>query len=351
MLPNYYQPLCGAISEEKPCGASLEYDPAFILLLSKLQPKLSAEYGNFVEAAEPISWGDIERESLALLQKSKDIRLLITLMRCRLRQLGPKALAEGLTALHFLLTQFPDDLHPQLMDEGEFEPLMRANALSELEATDGLLADLRNQHLPAATGQHITVKEYEKAHAFPREESAIAQASLAALRHEWQENGDDTLASLHQASLLLEQIKSMLKSSLGQDVPEFTQLATLLSLFSSAGSQIHLPESEVAQPPESESPHVAESDEAPQTSNNIVINQAGQPASLPIVRQKTAAIESRADALSRLIEVRAWFEKTEPSSPASLLLSFAEKTIGLSFSALLKILPAEVIALISTDKE
>ncbi|WP_421757491.1 ImpA family type VI secretion system protein, partial [Cronobacter malonaticus] len=158
-------PLPGAF----PCGVNLEYDSDFILLLSRLQPRLDAEYGQFIEAAEPVNWAEIERDCLALLNRSKDIRLLIILMRCRLRQTGLTALEEGLIALSFFLTRWPEDIHPQLYDEGEFDPLMRINALNELEDIHGIIGDLRNQLLPKAAGTQITLKIFVKSHALPRD--------------------------------------------------------------------------------------------------------------------------------------------------------------------------------------
>lgn len=349
MLPACYQPLLTAINEATPCGVSLEYDPAFILLLSKLQPKLSAEYGNFVEVTEPVSWGEIERECLALLQKSRDIRLIIILMRCRLRQSGIPALAEGLAALHTLLETFHDDLHPQLMDEGEFEPLMRANAFSELDAIDGLLADLRNQPLPAAAGLHLTIKEYEKAQAYPREEGTLSQASLDALRHEWEVTSDDTMTSLSQSALLLEQIKRLLQQSLGADAPGLDRISHLLSLFSSPAvpatqTRTEITASSVAA--ENSSPPV--SDEPDTTTVSEKTSLSAEPAVAPL---KPKCIETRQQALAQLVEIRAWFENKEPSSPVPLLLAFAEKTVGMRFPALINILPAEIIALMSTDKD
>ena len=96
---DYYQPLMQPIPGSSPCGEAVDYDPAFIMLQSRLQPKIAAEYGNFVEAAEPVNWTETERDCLALLQKSKDIRLVVILIRCRMRKCGLSALAEGTEAL------------------------------------------------------------------------------------------------------------------------------------------------------------------------------------------------------------------------------------------------------------
>lgn len=207
---DYFQPLMIPILGYHPCGESLDYDPAFSMLQSKLQPKLDVEYGNFFEAAEPVNWTEVERECLSLLQKSKDIRLVIILMRCRLRKAGIPALEEGLEALLALLQIWPDDTHPQLLDEGDFAPELRANAFSELENTHGLLADLRNLPLPRASGLQITIKEFEKAHQIPREEDALSDTAVAALIHDWHTNAREGIVPLGRAHLFLQEIKKIL---------------------------------------------------------------------------------------------------------------------------------------------
>nr|WP_202302756.1 type VI secretion system protein TssA [Cedecea sulfonylureivorans] len=344
--PAYYDFLLETISPESPCGINLEYDSAFIMLQSKLQPKLGAEYGNFVEAADPVNWVEVERECLGLLQKSRDIRLVIVLMRCRIRQKGLSALNEGLSALDALLRQFPDDLYPQLMDEGEFEPLMRANALAELDAIDSLLSDIRSQSLPSASGLQISVKEYEKAYSSNRDEEALSQTSLHLLKQHWEERADATLLSLQQAAQTLEGIISLLETSLGEDAPDFARLKGILNLFASDPAAVpkqtpeieHIEDEHVI---EQENEGVEELAEAPQPPGKTTVRPSNNP----------GIIESRIDALSRLREVRAWYEKTEPSSPVILLLSFAEKTAGMSFSALTKMISSEMIAQLSMEGE
>jgi len=71
--------------------------------------------------------------------------------------------------------------------------------------------------------------------------------------------------------------------------------------------------------------------------------------SLPAPRQ--GDIASRTDALLRLQELRMWFTRMEPGSPAILLLQFAERTIGKSFAELVKMLPPEIIDKLDPDRQ
>ncbi|MCT4715761.1 type VI secretion system ImpA family N-terminal domain-containing protein [Enterobacteriaceae bacterium H18W14] len=349
----YYQHLMQPIAGDAPCGESLDYDLAFIMLQSRLQPRLDVEYGSFFEAAEPVNWAETERECLTLLQKSKDIRVMIILMRCRLRKVGLLALSEGIEALHALLHAWPNDLHPQLLDEGEFTPMLRANAFAELEDANGLLADLRNQPLPKASGLQITLKEFEKAHVVPREEGALSEAAVAALLHEWHLNARDDIAPLTQARHFLQEIKKTLRQALVHEAPELSVLDSLLGLFSSefgtlppvANAPLHNAPADRA----GEEISLPAADAAPATVDSASIVMA--PVPLCNVPETQRGIGSRADALQRLQEVRSWFAMTEPSSPLVPVLRYAEESIGKNFADLIKMYPPEIIAMLNQEKE
>lgn len=347
MLPHvYYQHLLQPLPGSCSCGENLEYDADFLMLQSRLQPRLNAEYGSFIEAAEPVNWAETERDCLMLLQKSKDIRLMVILMRCRIRQIGVAALDEGLQALHALLMAWPAETYPQLVDEGEYDPLLRANALSELEDPAGLLKDLRSQTLPKAAGLQLTIKDLEKALASPREEGALPEATTAALRQEWEMRQDEAILSLQNAGQHLNALQQLLKASLGEEVPDLSQLKSILDLFIRQPKHVFLlPDLPCQETPlpvwkheEVSSPVTATGD-----SENLPAPVA------PPLSQK--GISSRQEALVKIREVRSWFIRMEPSSPVSLLLEFAELATGKSFPELLKILPPDVIARLGPGKD
>lgn len=75
------------------------------------------------------------------------------------------------------------------------------------------------------------------------------------------------------------------------------------------------------------------------------------PAAPPAVAEARRGIDSRADALHRLQEVRSWFAMTEPSSPLVQVLKYAEESIGKSFADLLKMYPPEIVAMLNHEKE
>lgn len=263
-------------------------------------------------------------------------------MRCRLRQTGLTALEEGLIALSFFLTHWPEDIHPQLYDEGEFDPLMRINALNELEDIHGIIGDLRNQLLPKAAGTQITLKIFEKSHALPRDSDALPETMLSALRLEWKTRNDPVIRSLQLAKAWLDKIKNIIPQKTNIDMPDFPQMSQLLSLFLSEDEQSAVYcETPVASP-------------QPGASGEESIVPVLMPDEVSAQVTMTAqphTINSRTEALSRLKEIRAWFIHAEPSSPVIPLLAFTERTIGMHFNELLKFIPAELISRLDAEKD
>ncbi|SFN56481.1 type VI secretion system protein ImpA [Izhakiella capsodis] len=346
--PGWYRSVTDTVPTAPPCGESLEYDPDFILLQREIQPRLGAEYGNFVEAVEPVNWAETERNALKLLQRSIDVRLVIILMRCRLRQIGLSALPEGLKALIWMLNTWPEHLHPQLLDEGEFTPIMRANAFAELESNEGFLADIRQQTLPTVSGLHVTIRDIERASSSPRDEDALSEETRQLLLHEWQTQDQPLIQLFKQTFELTHLLKEMLQQQMpGEDAPELTRLLTLSGYFLS-------PSNIASDPPPAE----ATDEPEPRTKtvdSNPEIPVAIPADTLPMPPQKTGRftekITSRNEALQRLREVRTWFTQAEPSSPVITLLAFTEQTIGKSFTELLQLLPPEVIAKMTASQE
>lgn len=345
-ISKFYSGLLHPVSDEFPCGDSLEYDSDFILLLSKIQPKQNAEYGNFVEQAEPVNWSEVQRECAALMQKSKDVRLFIIMIRCRLRQIGLVAIEEGITALKALIDIFPEHYYPLLFDEGDFEPLMRANAFSELDDASGLITDLRNHKLPKAAGQVIALKDFEKSFATPREADALPEAMISAMQEEWHQQADKEIISLSHAVKSLQAVRCSLKDSLGEDAPELPIITHILTLFSYSLPAVE----EYLYEPEKDEIHL----ESAESDNAFILHEAPKDAVLCVNRPTSTAqvnnkIENRQDALVLLGEIRTWFTHMEPSSPVILLLELTESMVGKRFTELMKILPSELITKMDSE--
>ncbi|KJU58855.1 Component of the type VI protein secretion system [Salmonella enterica subsp. enterica serovar Heidelberg str. 90-0318] len=163
------------VSAEQPCGPDPEYDPEYLLLFSRAAPQAEAQYGDFVSTPEAVNWPEIERDARRLLTRSKDIRVLILLLRSRIQQAGAQGLAEILTQLAELSVIWSDALHPQLLTgEGasaesiEDAALARSNALAALLDHEGVMADIRGITLSNSAVLRLQVRDVERALSAPR---------------------------------------------------------------------------------------------------------------------------------------------------------------------------------------
>lgn len=362
---DFYQDVLKPLPGKFVCGEGIEYDPLFITLQSKMTPKIGAEYGDFVETTEPVNWREIESDCLELLTKSKHVRLIILLIRSRSRQIGLFALEEGLMAMYQLLKDFPNEVHPQLYDEGEFEPFMRANAISELDDIDGFLLDLRQLTLPKINGLQLTVKEIERAFAIPKDENALAEESVVGILNEWRTNNDKTLASLNNAAFILDAIKKLARETLENETPTLPVLTLILALFNKDLTHSGNKSAAAAAAAESENSMSALvfSDESPDkdlsnqpedsvsTTTETVVDGDTTTVTTERIVYREKVINTRQDALERIRDARAWFQQTEPGNPIILLLTYAEGAAGKNFVELSKLFPADMLAILDTNKE
>jgi type VI secretion system protein ImpA len=94
------------ISPDAPSGEDLEYDVALGELETAIQGKPEQQYGDTIIPAEEPDWRDIQKRTLALLERSKDLRLSVYLVRALFNTHGFVGLDEGLVLLKGLLETY-----------------------------------------------------------------------------------------------------------------------------------------------------------------------------------------------------------------------------------------------------
>lgn len=325
------------ISPAEPCGVSIDEDPQFLLLTASLQPKVDAQYGDFYEPAESVNWTEVETSTRQLLQKSRDIRLVIILMRCRMRTEGAQALVTGIRLLLQMLHHWPETLHPQLTDEGEYTPQLRANAFAELNDRYGLLADIRQITLPKIAGLQVTLHDLEKATLIPRPEQALSEEWVARLYQQWPEAAESQWQALTEAYRYIEQLIQQLQQHLLEYAPDLSELCHLLSLSVPRSAGLAEPVVPVTL---GSLPEAAELPPTPQSDMPF-------PSDMPIRQLSEQPPCDRQAVLSQLAILRHWFCHAEPGSPAIPMLAYIEKSIGKSFPELVEMYPPEIISLLN----
>lgn len=334
------------VSAELPCGPDLEYDPEYLLLFTRAAPRAEAQYGDFISSPETVNWAELERDARRLLARSKDIRVLVVLLRCRIQQAGTQGLAEALTLMENLCSTYPDAIHPQLLagQETTIEDAVvaRSNALSALLDPEGVMADIRSIALSNSAAMRLQVRDVERAMSAPRPADALAPESVRQQLADLEARGMLPLEAFRRAMETTKQLQRWSRETLHDLAPDFSRLQQLLALLpgvvQTTTPEITLPETPIVQPDSTIIPGIEPMLASPSPA------LVGIPAEIAATDSADSGpIRDRNDALTRLRIIRRWFENSEPSSPTIPLLRQAERLVGKRFSEVINEIPGELL--------
>ena len=309
--------LLSPLTDESPCGANLEYDPAFQALQEVAAGKPERQYGPTVIPAEPPDWSAVREQALALAVRTRDLRVAVLLTRSAARVDGLHAAVQGLQLLRGLLERYWDQVHPTIDPSDGNDPTTRLNALAPLVHDDGL-ADMRSAGLTGARGA-ITVRNLElvfgRADPLPGEpvptEEGITPAVAAA-----QAKSPELVASMAGGVEAVQAIAKLLDARLGAgESIDLAPLAKLWQWVEQAGRR-------------------AQGDAQTQPDANGSA-EAGATATA------TGRIHTRDDAIRTLERVSEWIERNEPSNPAPLLIHRAQRLMRKNFMEIIRDLVPE----------
>lgn len=333
-FPELYEP----ISKEKPCGGDLEYDPEFVVLLAKAAAKPDAQYGEFVATPEAVNWSDLERDCRRLLLRTRDIRVLVLLLRCRVQLDHANGLREGLAVLAQLLAKWPDAIHPQLVVDGEADPALRANALATLADPQGLMQDIRELAIISNGALRLQVRDVERSLGVPRPADAPAPESVRQQLQDLRQQQCPALAALDQAATFAASIDAWGRHHLPDDHPDLGPLLKLLGFVAEmtpAAVALTTDEPSRTQP------------SSPQPTNVMDPNSSHMSIDVPREAHPDCASPDThidRDAVRAAIHsARLWFEHHEPSSPVPLLLKQAERLTGKRFDEVFQAIPVDLV--------
>lgn len=311
--------LLASLGDDAPCGADLEYDPAFLALEEAARGKPEQQFGDTVIAAEGPDWRAVSEQALEVARRTRDIRVAVLLARASARLKGVAAYASGIALIAGLLERHWDHVYPQLDADDNNDPTMRLNALAPLVDSAAGLADLRAASIGGARPA-VTVREVElafgKAEPLADETVPSADGMLQALQAaEAQAAG--TLAALKQLHADVSGIEKLLIDKVGgAQGPELRPLRVLAQALATAATQ-------------------AEGGAAPEAAGGDDTAQAAAPGAAP-VRGTPGTIVTREDVLKSLDRACEWLEKNEPTNPAPLLIRRAQRLMGKNFLEIIR---------------
>jgi type VI secretion system protein ImpA len=319
--------LLAPLSDQAPCGPDLEYDAEFMALERVAASRAERMVGDSVLAAEEPDWDKVRELALAVMQRSRDLRVATHLVVAWTRLRGLDGCSDGLALVHGLLERQWGDVHPRLDAEDDDDPTARVNALLALADPLRLLGHLR-------TAPFVQSPRLGR---FGLRDLRIAQGSLKVAA------GDDaalpSLAEIEaccldcpleqlqaaasagrQALAAAQAIDGLLGERLGTASPDLKPLLVDLAELDRFLQPQWLARSGT--------------DAALQAAGHDSPGEAGT--GTAAVAAASGRIETPEDVRRRLDEICDYYARAEPSSPVPMLLRRAQRLIGKDFLDLLR---------------
>lgn len=306
------------ISPENPCGDYLEYDPSYLELRKNIQGKPEDPITG--ESAQPPNWRDIQKSSLDILQKSKDIQVVVYLLRALLNQEGLTGFRDGLSLLHGLLEKYWEPIHPILDPEDDLDPTARVNILEELSNFESVLRPLSLVPLvdSKSVGRyslrdiHIATDKAEVPEGGAKPDIGLIKAAFLDVPAE---QVTENYQAINDSIGLVQALDSLVGEKVGiENGPDLSGLLTLLKEI--RYSFDHYAETVVAE------------------GEGEMDMETGGDDSMPATRLKQGAIGaigSRQDVLRTIDLICKYYAENEPSSPVPILLLRAKKLVTADF--------------------
>ncbi len=305
------------LAPDAPCGPNLEYDPRLIALEESFAGKPEQQMGDALIPATPPNWKRIEKDAAALMEETRDIRIIVFWTVARLANAGLSGLLDGLEIILSLSEEMWEEVWP-VPDEGDVQE--RISALARLSPLPGsfdadmaviqLLNDMELCSSPTMGSYRL--RDIREAQDGGR--MKVMRAALQDTPGEWVDSFRQDLDGVQQC---LKAIRDCFMRH-GQGTPDFRMMADILKemqlFFDSqpvaAGIQETREEDAVQEKP---------------GYSAVVAECRG---SAPSVLPSAGTVAGRRDAVRCMQELCRWFEENEPSSPVPYFLKRAIRSVG-----------------------
>ncbi len=308
--------LLAPVSDASPCGEDMSSGTELFVLEAEARGKPEQQFGEKIIPAVPPDWADVRDQASALLARTRDLRIVMYLLRAATRLEGLTGFHAGLRVLRGLVETRWEHVFPLTEAADEHDPYERANALAALADRETVMADLRAARIGADRAA-CTVGEVE--HAFIEQSEADPQTNRRALRERIEASckASPTLAdALTGCAAELAALEAAFNTHAPGGGPDLKAMARLLGALASVGRGLK------------GEPAAADGDGAAATST-FTNGAAGADTS-------TGGMRSRADAARLLGTVCDWLEANEPGHPAPLLVRRAQRLLDMSFIEIIR---------------
>jgi type VI secretion system protein ImpA len=325
------------ISETEPSGPNLEYDPAFSELDRAVQGKPEQHMGSVRVPYEPPDWTAVCKQSLALLERTRDLRVTMHLAQGLLHCNGLVGFADGLELAAGLVRDFWQSVHPDVDHEDDNDPTMRITALATLSAPSTLLA---LQHSPLAQVRGIGAVSLHDIRAAAggapttKVDSGVSSSTVEAVFQAIELDTLEAVASGVQRCLDgVTAIDGAFVTHTGSRGPDLTVLSQLLREV----RNVVKPRLDARKPAQQVDQPEPDADAAAAGSQ---LNPSGGALG--------GEIRSREDVLKAIDKICAYYSRSEPASPLPLLLERCRRLVSSSFLEIIQDLAPDSVAQVNS---
>jgi type VI secretion system protein ImpA len=322
--------LLAPVSPDDPCGADLEYDPAFAEIDRLAQGKAEQQIGNTIVPAEEPDWKVVEKKAAELLARGKDLRVGAHLTRALLRTTGWSGFALGLGLLRGMIERYWDGIYPRLDPSDDNDPTMRVNVLASFADT-AVLSVVRATPLASSRALgRFSLKDLEMAAGEAQSANGAEAPSMANIEGVVMESD---LGELQQTVVAL---RACLEALAGIDA------ALVEKVDASSGASFgKLPV--LLRKAESFLGNRLEQRTAAGGGDGA---SASAPANGAPAQQRSfgGAINSREDVVRALDAICSYYAKNEPSSPIPMFMERSKKLVMMSFVDIVKELVPDALS-------
>lgn len=318
--------LSAPLHGDAPSGPDLEYDAGFMALERAVAPRGERVVGGDDGEADEPDWDRLSASALALLERTRDLRVAVILATAWLRMHGLPGWRDGLALVLAMLEQHWDSVHPQLDAEDDNDPTARVNALMPLADPQGPLGYLRNTpFVQSARLGAFALRDLRIASGSlkPAAGDSDDQASTTEIEACCLDCPEDLLGrnaeAVHAALAHARAIDALLTGRLSTSAPEFKPLLSDLydlDRFMQAQWSARTGSAGASN----------EADDAVAGHDDAAAAATGAP----------GRIAGPSDVVRRIDEICDYYARQEPSSPVPILLRRAQRLVGLGFEDLLR---------------
>lgn len=328
------------ISPDATCGEDLEYDPAFVELNEQVKGVVEKQIGEKTIPGQPPNWPVIRKNALALLNRTRDLRIIDILIQASVHSNDFTELNKCVIILATLLEEQWDSLHPRLDSEDDNDSTQRINILMGLCDFNAVVQPVtRIPLVESPLFGKISFRDIQIAHGRlspvdADNESALDVAAINAAFSQCE------LADLKaQVDIVADSLGQIARTEAAVQKHTEVDNAINLSSLTDVLTEIHKVLIEHADKISAENRLSANIP----TENGERATSSDANAGMP-----NRPIQSRQDVICVLGEICAYYKRNEPSSPVPILLNRAKRLVAKDFMDIMRDMVPDGVSQVET---